>query len=328
MEENLDWESSESYLLCNPFHHLSAPPLKTSHIILSTSGSKNPKWVYLSKEAFLISARAVNAHLEANVEDRWLVVLPTYHVGGLSIYARSYLSSSQTKHYKGKWDPHSFIDSVSGCTLTSLVPTQLYDLIQNKLKPPPSLRGVIIGGDKLDRALFDKARELSWPLYRSYGLTECASQVATAKLNEWQLQILPHVDVRLDETLWIKSKSLLTGYYVDQFYDPKIEGCLDTGDKAELNPFQILGRHHQFKIGGELFSLPELQMKIDSLKGLYQAKILLEYDERLGHKLHLHHNHPSIEKVIAEFNAETHPLTRIKSHQFFDKLPTNPLGKL
>lgn len=328
MEENLDWESSESYLLCNPFHHLSAPPLKTSHIILSTSGSKNPKWVYLSKESFLISARAVNAHLEANVEDRWLVVLPTYHVGGLSIYARSFLSSSETKVYQGKWDPHVFLESLRGCTLSSLVPTQLYDLVQLNSKPPASLRGVIVGGDKLDRALYDKARELGWPLYRSYGLTECASQVATAKLNEWELQILPHVEVRLDETLRIKSKSLLTGYYVDHFYDPKVDGWFDTGDQAQLNPFQILGRHHQFKIGGELFSLPELQIKLDGIKGLYQAKILLEPDERLGHKLHLIHNHPTIEKVIAEFNAQTHPLARIKSHEYFVKLPTNSLGKL
>ncbi len=67
-------------------------------------------------------------------------------------------------------------------TLTSLVPTQVHDLVQCALACPPSLRAVVVGGAELDPVLGERARELGWPVLQSYGMTEAASQVATASL--------------------------------------------------------------------------------------------------------------------------------------------------
>ena len=50
------------------------------------------KAIALSIEAILQSAKAVNKHLRATAKDRWLLTLPFYHIGGLSIFARAHLS--------------------------------------------------------------------------------------------------------------------------------------------------------------------------------------------------------------------------------------------
>ena len=68
------------------------------HLALATSGSSiksGRKWALLSKAAILKSAEAVNFHLRSHCEDRWLLALPTFHVGGLSIYARAHLTGAE-----------------------------------------------------------------------------------------------------------------------------------------------------------------------------------------------------------------------------------------
>ena len=210
------WENAESYVFANPSHpkedqvrfqHIlrAAAERYPGHIWLSTSGSSAPKWVGLSKEALLASAAAVNAHLQSSHTDLWVNPLPHFHVGGLGILARSYLSGAACHDYKidhpGKWcatDFYRYLEEKQ-CTLTSLVPAQLQDLVQRGWKAPPLLRGVIIGGGATLPELFERAAALEWPILPSYGMTECASQIATAPLGCWKekqfpsLPLLSHV---------------------------------------------------------------------------------------------------------------------------------------
>lgn len=203
--------------------------------ILSSGTTMAPdtyRLVQLSWAALLASAQAVNQHLRVDAHDHWLLALPDFHVGGLSVHVRAqYLRDGAfapgsrdgafapgSRHdasapgagipvtraagNNSPWSPERYLESAhtSGATLSALVPTQVYDLVVRGLRCPRSLRAVVIGGQALPPALYLKARELGWPLLPSYGLTEACSQVATAPLDSLgqlaefpPLQLLPHI---------------------------------------------------------------------------------------------------------------------------------------
>jgi len=70
-----------------------------------TSGSEGRrKWVGLTKEALLTSAKAVNTHFGITKRDHWLLALPVHHVGGFGVLTRAFTSGSQVTRLDGKWD--------------------------------------------------------------------------------------------------------------------------------------------------------------------------------------------------------------------------------
>ena len=180
---NWTWEDSEVRL--NPrhpfyiFYKNAMQELARTfkgHIWLATSGSSaqshhEVKWAALSKEGLLISAAAVNDHLQSTSKDIWINPLPEFHVGGLGIFARAYLSKATVIDYftleEGKWNAIKFHGLANECsaTLTSLVPAQVYDLIIQKLRAPSQLRAVIVGGGALSENLYYQALEYGWKLF-------------------------------------------------------------------------------------------------------------------------------------------------------------------
>jgi o-succinylbenzoate---CoA ligase len=178
---DIDWLSTDSHVLLNPRmpeeerRRLESLVVDLpGHVWLATSGTTGAlKLTALSKRALLASAAAVNRHLQSDDRDVWLCVLPTFHVGGLGIYARAFLSGARV--VTSGWED---------VTLASLVPAQVTDLVRDRVEAPPSLRAVVVGGGALSEELYAAARALGWPLLPSYGMTECCSQVATATPEE------------------------------------------------------------------------------------------------------------------------------------------------
>lgn len=241
---SVDWESQNKVLFFNErqgqkklfLSYVKNLPNLKAHIWISSSGRYEQKWVALSKKAFLISAGAVNQHISATSKDCWALTLPLFHVGGLAILARAFLSQTQVKCYREKWSAKSFVKFLreQNITLTSLVPTQVYDLVQVGLPCPPTLKAIIVGGEHLSPTLYHLAQKLNYPLLPSYGLTEVCSQVATAKLSKKPvsditppkaldslngesapppLKILPHVEIKIVKgEIAIRSQSLFTGF--------------------------------------------------------------------------------------------------------------------
>lgn len=362
----ISWENQESYLLLNSKYSnkeqarfqeiIHAAGKWPGHIWLSTSGSSTSKWVGLSKEAFLASAAAVNKHLDSQKEDCWINTLPHFHVGGLGIWARAYLNGSQVfdfkQAYPGKWRAEEFFNYIQRMkgTLTSLVPAQLYDLIQLGWKAPSCLKAIIIGGGALLPLIYEKAVALGWPILPSYGLTECASGVATASLEGWRKNRLPHLqllthlegDVR-DGRLSFKGPSLLSTYaYLDgsevKFIDPKIDGWLITEDRGTINGgiVNIFGRTDAItKIGGENVDLAVLENHLQTLRlGLNlaeEATLLSLPDSRLGNSIQLASNSPNkelLEPLIHEFQTSVLPFERIRKIYLLNELPRSSLGKI
>lgn len=314
-----------------------------AHIWLATSGTSSKdssiKWVALSKQAFLTSAQAVNQHIGSSKEDIWLNPLPLFHVGGLSIFARAYLSGAKVETLP-KWDPKRLVETKA--TLTSLVPAQVFDLIELKIPSPPSLRAIFVGGGALSDSLYEAACNLGWRLMPTYGMTECASQVATASLCGRELQILPHIHCTLSEEglLQIKSESLLTGYLEispDKFVwrDPKQEGMFTTEDKCILegNTLRFSGRIHDWiKIGGENVCLFHLEQHFERLKPIgCDAVLFASKDERLGAIIVAavaRKDSGAIEPLLEKFNETVMPYEKIRKVHIVEEIPRNALGKV
>ncbi len=150
--------------------------------IVFTSGTTGkPKGAQITFGNLYHSALASAERLGAAREDRWFCPLPFYHVGGLSIIFRSAIygssivlpeATSTEGIIKGLHD--------SQATMVSLVPTQLYRMLEAGFEPPPSLRLILLGGAAATPELIARCIEKNLPVALTYGLTECASQVATA----------------------------------------------------------------------------------------------------------------------------------------------------
>ena len=153
-----------------------------AHVLFETSGSTGaPKRIALPKEALLVSAAAVNAHLEVTADSCWGLALPTHHVGGFGVAARAWQAGCGMVVFQGKWNPSGFRDwlGVSRVTHTSLVPTQVHDLVKQELTAPNFLKAIVVGGGHLDAATGQAARDLGWPVLASYGVCRRAHCVVT-----------------------------------------------------------------------------------------------------------------------------------------------------
>jgi o-succinylbenzoate---CoA ligase len=346
----IDFSSSETHLLLNPrlpdedrraLEHLAekAPSL-SAHVWIATSGTTGSlRLVALSKRALLASADAVNGHLEATERDAWLCVLPTFHVGGLGIFARAGLTRSRVISLP--WDARQFLQTVAAenVTLSSLVPAQVRDLVALGERAPSSIRAIVVGGGAFSLELYAAARTLGWPVLPSYGMTEACSQIATANGSSPRLKILPHLTARAeaDGRLAFHGSSLLSGYAFygsggqPSFVDPKVGGWFTSQDLGviEGDTLRVTGRAEEVvKIGGETVDLARLDAILESVRGEADAAIIAVADARLGHVIHLATTADDAEAVRDAFNERVLPFERIREIRRVPSIPRSPLGKL
>lgn len=156
--------------------------------IIHTSGtSGRPKAAVLTYKNIFQSALGSAFRLGALPDDRWLCVLPMYHVGGLSIILRSLIYGTAVELPPMK---RFDVDAVNRLlaerpiSLVSLAPTMLSRLLDAKARPwNPRLRLVLLGGEATPVELVARCVAERIPIAPSYGLSEAASQVATATPN-------------------------------------------------------------------------------------------------------------------------------------------------
>jgi O-succinylbenzoic acid--CoA ligase len=359
----VNWDSAANQLLLNPRMPkeqmlrlqkiLEECNWLKGHIWLCSSGSTSTasdqnKLIALSKEAILVSARAVNQFLNSTARDTWVNPLPVFHVGGLSIHARAFLSGAKLSVYSDKWDVKSFYEllKAANATLTSLVPAQVFDLVRAQLKAPDSIRAAVVGGGFLEQKLYLEAKALGWQLLPSYGMTECSSQIATAIPDSRELKILPHVELKIDQggRICIKSEALLTTYAIEtstgfSYIDPKINGWLQTSDLGRISNgyLEILGREGDFiKVGGESVELIRLDQILERIKieqsVAFDLALIPFPDSRLGHLIHLvvatDADNEAVQRLVDSFHAQVLPFERIRNIHKGVSIPRSPLGKL
>ena len=151
-------------------------------VVMFTSGTTGePKGVRLTLGNLVASATASAVRLGVAPGDRWLCCLPMYHMGGLAPVLRSALYGT-TLLVQGEFDAVRTGNALTEreATGVSLVPTQLTRLLDAGWRPPGSLETVLLGGAPASRSLIERALAADVPVSPTYGMTETASQVATA----------------------------------------------------------------------------------------------------------------------------------------------------
>jgi len=157
--------------------------LDDTQLILFTSGTTgDPKPVRVTTGNLLASAAASAFRLGFDPDDRWLVTLPLHHAGGISPLLRMPVYG-MTVVLRAGFDAGDTADDLDeyDATAVSVVPTMLRRMLDRRGTLTESLRVVLLGGAPASNELIERCRNYSVPVFPTYGMTETASQVATAR---------------------------------------------------------------------------------------------------------------------------------------------------
>lgn len=247
-------------------------------LIVHTSGtSGKAKGATLSYGNVFYSAMASAYRIGHLPDDKWLCVLPLFHVGGLSILIRAVLYGI-TVDLREKFEVETINHALSheDITLVSLVPTMLYRLLENRSGDwNPKLRLVLLGGAAATPELMARCIAENIPIATTYGLSEAASQVATTlpgdavrkpgtvgkALMFTELKIVdengnPQKSGDYGEIL-VKGQTVMQAYYNNSDATAKtiVDGWLHTGDIGYLDEegdlFLVQRRSDLIVTGGE-----------------------------------------------------------------------------
>ncbi|UVE49568.1 o-succinylbenzoate--CoA ligase [Haloferax larsenii] len=160
--------------------------LSETMLLLFTSGTTGtPKAVRLSMGNLLANAVASAFRLGLSPDDRWMVTLSLHHMGGIGPILRSPLYGT-TVVLREEFAAGGAADDIGKYDVTgvSLVPTMLTRMLDSRGTLSDSLRVVLLGGAPATDDLIERCRNYSVPVYPTYGMTETASQIATATPRE------------------------------------------------------------------------------------------------------------------------------------------------
>lgn len=352
---NPRWPAGDRLLLEKTASRILDERAQEPSLILSSSGTSAGSWrevklILIAKRAMLAGARAATSHFSISSADRLMMSLPEFHVGGLAVSARAFVSGASLASMPiGAWRVEDFLarGSASGSTVISLVPTQLHDLTAANSRPWPELRLVFLGGGSLPADLEVRARKLGWPVVVTYGMTETSAMVAvrTEKDPTLGLGPLPGVSFATEGgRLRIRAESLATGF-ARRWEDGRtewtalidVDGWLTTEDRARLVGGRLFveGRHRDWiKIAGESVNVAALQgiLLEQALKmGISPVGFHLTWvpDERRGAVIALFVASEGDWRGLQErYNAKTLPFEKIREIVKVPEIPRTELGKV
>lgn len=350
---DIDFNQEDPQVICHPQYQDLVPKILEglkpyslkNHFILFSSGTTGGhlKGYAISREALFTNAQAVNEHFHLTSHDVWALSLPVYHIGGLSVVARAHLLGNKLIDAR-HWEPLEWVKQIEDVSITTIVPTQLYDLVKRGIRAPAKLKYIVVGGDFLNSKLKSEARALGWPVIRTFGMSEVCSQLASATdPKSDDLFIMPIHEVKTDsiQRLLVKGPALFTLQFEllnDQIkVTPRSELCDEhgfyrTSDRALIagNTLHHLGRlGDEFKIAGHLVNMYQLKNTLGSFlveKGAFgKMEFSLEDDERKGKKLLLL-TLPETECFSEEIASLLHPV-KIDEIRIVSDFKRTALGK-
>ena len=282
--------------------------------IIHTSGTTgNPKAAVLTGGNIHHSALASASRLGQMPDDRWLCVLPLYHVGGLSIILRSLIYGTAVEF--GPTAPFDIqrtnrILSDNPITIVSLVPTMLQRLLDARTRPwNPHLRLILLGGEAPSADLLVRCAAQNLPIATCYGLTETASHVITALPQQVyqkpgtvgkpmlaaQVRIIDEggadAPPNVPGEILVAGGSVMRGYYQDPAATAKAlrSGWLHTGDIGYLDQdgdlFVLQRRQDLIVSGGENVYPAEVEAILRQHPAVAEAAVLGLPDPQWGQRV-------------------------------------------
>lgn len=294
----------------------------------------------------------IRAHVQASKEvlgkteqDNWLMVLPLFHVSGLSILMRS-LYNGTAVTILPKYDEAQVLKLIESenINMMSLVPT-----ILTQLEPSIThhkLRVILLGGEFIPMALIDACEKKSLPIYKTYGMTETFSQSVTFSVLDYPHKRdsvgkpLPGMQVRIDKPdadgvgeIHLTGPMVMTGY-IDK--EP-IDSDLNTDDIGYVDEdgfVYILNRRKDLIIsGGENIYPKELEDLVYTLPSVKECAVVPVPDPKWGQVPALfvafHDGESMTADAILSFMTKSLAKYKVPKYvKILPALPRNGTGKI
>jgi O-succinylbenzoic acid--CoA ligase len=277
--------------------YTSVPPTITATapqgtaVCIATSGSTGaPRLVPLSYGNLSAAVVASRARLGNGPDDRWLATLPFHHIGGISVLLRSLEAGGAVVLSPFGAQTADVIDRAAP-TVASLVPTMAYRLLESAPDSLAAVGIVLTGGARLTRQLVSMSVARGVSLIPTYGMTEAASQIATAIPGSSQMDgdvVGPLLDgftvsIRTPEGLAapgevgaieVEGPAVFGGY----LGAPARSGAHRTSDLGFVDAagsLGVIGRIDDVVItGGENVSLSRVALAIEALTGVRDVEVV------------------------------------------------------
>ena len=294
----------------------------------------------------------IRAHVQASKEvlgkteqDNWLMVLPLFHVSGLSILLRS-LYNGTAVTILPKYDKAQVLKLIESenINMMSLVPTILTQLEPSIIHH--NLRVILLGGEFIPMALIGACEKKSLPIYKTYGMTETFSQSVTFSVLDHPHKRdsvgkpLPGMQVRIDNPdtdgvgeIHLTGPMVMTGY-IDK--EP-INGDLNTDDIGHVDEdgfVYILNRRKDLIIsGGENIYPKELEDLVYTLPAVKECAVVPVSDTKWGQVPALfvafHDGESMTADAILSFMTQSLAKYKIPKYvKILHALPRNGTGKI
>lgn len=189
-----------------PVIRVAVDPAAPATIVFTSGTTGRPKGAVLTHGNHLASADAWAGVLRPAPTDRWLACLPFHHVAGLAMILRSSLWGVPL-HLAPGFEPAAIWrafdeDGISHCSIVGSTLRRLVEARRGR-PAPPTLRALLVGGERTPPEWIRAARRLGLPVMATYGATETASGVTALepadadRLPDSAGRPLPGVELRI-----------------------------------------------------------------------------------------------------------------------------------
>ena len=290
----------------------------------------------------------IEAHVKASAnvlgveeEDNWLVVLPMFHVSGLSIILRTLYNGTRAT-IREKFSEQVVLDALEteAVTIVSLVPTVLQRIVERI--QAPTLRAILLGGEFIPMPLLQECVQRNLPVYKTYGMSETFAQSTTFNVQKYPHKLasvgypLQGVTIEIRNTdeegvgeVWISSPMLMKGYLNKE----PIKGAFNTDDIGYVDEdgfLYLLNRRKDIIIsGGENIYPKEIEDVLYGMEGILECTVIPVSDPKWGQVPVLCVVTTHTEKDIVD-----HLLSRLAKYKvpkrivYYDTMPKNGMGKI
>lgn len=325
-DENLDWNPSDEKVFC----------------IINTSATTGKfKSVPVRWSQIESHVKASAKVLGVEEDDNWLVVLPMFHVSGLSIILRTLYNGTRAT-IREKFSEQVVLEALKTdeVTMVSLVPTVLQRIVERI--QAPTLRAILLGGEFIPMPLLQECAQRNLPVYKTYGMSETFAQSTTFSIQEYPNKLasvgypLQGVTIEIrnpDEEgvgeVWLSSPMLMKGYLNKE----PIKGAFNTDDigYVDKNGFlYLLNRRKDIIIsGGENIYPKEIEDVLYEMNGINECAVIPITDSKWGQVPVL-----CVVTNRSEEDISQYLLSRLAKYKvpkrmiYFDALPKNSMGKI
>jgi fatty-acyl-CoA synthase len=337
--------------------------LDTPHIIMYTAGTTGrPKGAVLTQGASFWNAINLEMDMQFTPQDRDLLVLPMFHIGGIGLFTLPMIHVGGTVVIQRTFEPAETIRLLKeeNITLFFGVPAVFLFLIQHPNFRPEAFAGarvVMSGGAPLPVSLIKQYHEAGIVLQQGFGMSEAAPSIATLGKDRSLKKAgsigrsLFHLEARVVDDdmkdvptgavgeLVIRGPNLMQGYWnrPEATKEAFFGGWFHTGDLARMDhdgDLTIVERKKDMFIsGGENVYPAEVENAIFELPQVSEVAVVGIPDEKWGEVgravVVLKDGQPlSEEEILHHLRGRLAKYKIPKSVVFRDRLPRNAAGKV